>query len=326
MIRTRLTLTSGLLLVTLLVGLLGVAAGCSRASNKKVVAVIPKGQAHIFWQTVHAGAAAAGKEFGFTIEWNGPAAENDFSKQVEIVENFISRRVDGIVLAPTTQTGLVNVIEKAKKEGIPVTIFDSAAETQDYVSFVATDNYAGGQMAAKRLGELLHGKGKIAMIATMPGGASTLERERGFEETLAKDFPEMKVVAKQFGMSDYAKSLAVSEDILTANQNLDGMFASNESSAVGAVQAIKARGLGGKLPLVGFDSSQPLLDALKNGIVDSLVVQDPYKMGYESVKSLADLWAGRTPPKRIDSGARLVTKDDLAKPEFQKLLNPPLVF
>jgi ribose transport system substrate-binding protein len=300
--------------------------GCAKASSRKVVAVIPKGQAHIFWQTVHAGAAAAGKEFNLTIEWNGPAAENDFSKQVEIVENFINRRVDGIVLAPTTQKGLVNVIEKAKKEGIPVTIFDSGAETEDYVSFVATDNYAGGVMAAKRLGQILHGKGNVAIVATMPGGASTMERERGFEETLAKEFPEMKVVAKQFGMSDYAKSLAVSEDILTANQNLNGMFASNESSAVGAMQAIKARGLGGKLPFVGFDSSQPLLDALKNGIVDSLVLQDPYKMGYESVKSLADLWAGHTPPKRIDSGARLVTKEDLGKPEFQRLLNPPLVF
>jgi len=321
MIRTRLTLA----VLVLLMGL-GLTTGCSKASSKKVVAVIPKGQAHIFWQTVHAGAAAAGKEFNLTIEWNGPPAENDFSQQVEIVENFISRRVDGIVLAPTTEKGLVNVIEKAKKEGIPVTIFDSAADTQDYVSFVATDNYAGGQMAAKRLGQILHGKGNVAIIATMPGGASTTARELGFEETLAKDFPAMKVVAKQFGMSDYAKSLAVSEDILTANQNLNGMFASNESSAVGAVQALKARGLGGKIPFVGFDSSQPLLDALKDGIVDSLVLQDPYKMGYEGVKSLADLWTGRTPAKRIDSGARLVTREDLDKPEFQKLLHPPLVF
>lgn len=319
MIRTRLALA-------FLMGLLAIATGCTKASNKKVVAVIPKGQAHIFWQSVHAGAAAAGKEFNIAIEWNGPASENDYSKQVEIVENFISRRVDGIVLAPTDQKGLVNTIQKAKKENIPVTIFDSAAETQDYVSFVATDNYAGGQMAAKRLGEILHGKGNVAVIATMPGGASTLERERGFEETLAKDFPAMKVVAKQFGMSDYAKSLAVSEDILTANQNLDGMFASNESSAMGAMQAIKARGLGGKLPFVGFDSSAPLIDAVKAGIIDSLVVQDPFKMGYEAVKSLADLWAGRTPAKRIDSGARLITKNDLANPDVQKLLNPPLVF
>ncbi len=288
--------------------------------------VIPKGQAHIFWQTVHAGAAAAGKEFNVKIEWNGPAAENEFSKQVEIVENYINQHVDGIVLAPTDKTGLVSVVEKAKKENIPVTIFDSAVDSQSYVSFVATDNYLGGQMAAKRMGEILKGKGRVAIIATMPGGASTLDRERGFEEGIAKDFPGIKIVAKQFGMSDYARSLAVSEDILTANQDLNGLFASNESSAVGAVQALKARGLGGKIPLVGFDSSPPLVDALKSGIIDSLVVQNPYKMGYEGVKSLVDLWAGRTPPKRIDSGATLVKKDEMDKPEIQKLLNPPLVF
>ncbi len=307
-------------------GLIGAGVGCNRESGKKTVAVIPKGQAHIFWQSVHAGAAQAGREFGVNIEWNGPASEIEFAKQIEVVENMMSRHVDGIVLAPTDKVGLVGVIDKAKKENIPVVIFDSAADTQNYVSFVATDNYAGGQMAAKRIGELLQGKGKVAVIATAPGGASTLDRERGFEETIAKDFPGIKVVAKQFGMSDYAKSLAVSEDILTANQDLNGMFASNESSAVGAAQALKARGLGGKVPLVGFDSSPPLIEGLKAGTIDSLVVQNPYKMGYEGVKALVDLWAGRTPPKRIDSGATLVKKDDLEKPEIKKLLNPELKF
>jgi len=301
-------------------------AGCNRASGKKVVAVIPKGQAHVFWQSAHSGAAAAGKEFGVTIEWNGPAVENEYSKQVEIVENFITQHVDGIVLAPTDKVGLVTVIDKAKKENIPLTIFDSAADTQNYVSFVATDNYAGGQMGARRIGELLKGKGKVALMANIPGGASTLDRERGFEETIGKEFPGIKIVAKQFGMADYTHALGVAEDILTANQDLQGLFASNESSAVGAAQAIKARRLSGKLVMVGFDSSQQLIDAMKEGTIDSLVVQNPYKMGYEGVKSLVDLWAGRTPAKRIDSGAALVKKDDLGKPEIQKLLNPPLVF
>jgi len=290
------------------------------------VAVVPKGQAHVFWQAVHSGAVKAGKEFNITIEWNGPANEVEYSQQIEIVENFINRHVDGIMLAPSERKAMVGVIDKASKAGIPVVIFDSGADTENYASFVATDNYAGGVLAAKRMGELLHGKGQVAVIATIPGGASTLAREAGFEETLAKEFPEIKVVAKQFGMADYARSLQVTEDILTANPGLNGLFASNESSSVGAAQALKARSLVGKLPLVGFDASPALQEDLKNGVFDSLVVQNPYKMGYEGVKAMSEIFAGRKPARHIDSGVALVKKDDLSKPDVQALLNPPLVF
>ncbi len=288
--------------------------------------MVPKGQAHVFWQSVHAGAAAAGREFGVTIEWNGPATETEYTKQVEIVENYISRRVDGIVLAPTDRVALVAVIEKARRENIPVTIFDSGANTDSYVSFVATDNYAGGQMAARRLGQILKGQGKVAVIAVAPGSASTMERERGFQEAVAKEFPGLKLAALQYGMSDRARSLAVTEDTLSAHPDLNGIFASNESSAVGAAQALKSRGLAGKVKLVGFDSSPSLVVDLKDGVIDSLVVQNPYRMGYEAVKTVLDYLAGRTPPRRIDSGARLVTREDLANPEVQRLLNPPLQF
>jgi ribose transport system substrate-binding protein len=221
---------------------------------------------------------------------------------------------------------LVGVIEKAKREKIPLTIFDSAANTESYVSFVATDNYAGGQMAARRMGELLKGKGKVAVIALTPGSASTTERERGFQETVAASFPGLKIAAMQYGMSDRARSLAVTEDILSAHPDLDAIFASNESSTVGAAQALKSRGLAGKVKLVGFDSSTNLVEDLKSGVIDSLVVQNPYRMGYEGVKTIVDYLAGRVPQKRIDSGALLVTRENLQKPEVQKLLNPELKF
>lgn len=301
-------------------------APACRQQAGRVIAVVPKGQAHVFWQSVHAGAAAAGRDFGVVVEWNGPAMETEYSKQIEIVENFISRRVDGIVLAPTERVALVGVIEKAKREKIPLTIFDSAANTESYVSFVATDNYAGGQMAARRMGELLKGKGKVAVIALTPGSASTTERERGFQETVAASFPGLKIAAMQYGMSDRARSLAVTEDILSAHPDLDAIFASNESSTVGAAQALKSRGLAGKVKLVGFDSSTNLVEDLKSGVIDSLVVQNPYRMGYEGVKTIVDYLAGRVPPKRIDSGALLVKREDLQKPEVQKLLNPELKF
>lgn len=308
----------------LLLLLTGVFAGCHR-SSQKVIAVVPKGQAHIFWQSVHAGAEAAGKEFGVQILWNGPATETEYARQIEIVENFINRRVDGIVLAPTERVALVSVVQRATKQGIPVSIFDSGLDSQDYVSFVATDNYAGGQIAGRRLGQLLGGKGKVAIIAVVPGSASTTERERGFEETVQKEFPAIQVVAKQYGMSDRARSMTVSEDILTAHPELDGIFASNESSAVGAAQALKSRNLAGKVKLVGFDSSPSLIDDLKNGTIDSLVVQNPYRMGYEAVKTIVERLEQKNPPKRIDSGATLVNRDNMNMPDVQKLLNPPLV-
>lgn len=303
--------------------LLSLFAACQR-KGQKVIAVVPKGQAHIFWQTVHAGAAAAAKDLGVQIQWNGPATEIEYTKQIEIVENFITRRVDGIVLAPTERVALVGVIERAQRAGIPVTIFDSGADTENYISFVATDNYAGGQMAARRLGQLLSGKGKVAVIAVVPGSASTSERERGFQETVEKEFPGIRIAALQYGMSDRARSLAVSEDILTAHPDLAGIFASNESSAVGAAQALKSRGLAGKIKLVGFDSSPSLVDDLKGGTIDSLVVQNPYRMGYEAVKTIVEHLQQKTPPRRIDSGATLVTRDNMSAPEVQKLLNPPL--
>ena len=164
----------------------------------------------------------------------------------------------------------------------------------------------------------------VAVIAVLPGAASTLAREQGFKETVAKEFPKMKIVALQYGMSDRAKSLAVTEDILTAHPSLNGIFASNESSTIGAAQALKERGLPGKVKLVGFDNSPSLLDDLKAGEVDSLVIQDPFQIGYQGLKTLLDKRAGKRPPKRIDLPPTLVTRENLNDPKIQKLLNPDI--
>lgn len=217
------------ILLVLAATLLG---GCSR-QGKLIIGVVPKGQAHIFWQTVHAGAVAAAREAGAEVRWNGPAVETEFSRQVQIVDSMINGRVSAIVLAPTDRVALVSVVERAAREKIPVTIFDSAIDTENYVSFVATNNYAAGQMAARRIGQILNGRGTVAMLMNMPGSASTLEREKGFEDALSKEFPQIQIAARQFGMSDRAKSMAVAEDLLTAHPGLSGVFASNEPGSVG---------------------------------------------------------------------------------------------
>ena len=288
--------------------------------KQPVIAVIPKGVSHFFWQSVRRGAEAAGREMNVAIDWKGPAQETDYSGQINIVEDAINRRVDGIVLAPSHGQSLVTIVERARREGIPVTIFDSGIETENYISYVSTDNRAGGVVGAERLAEKIGGKGKVAILGVKAGSVSTDERERGFKETIEGKYPGIQIVAFRYGEADRAKSLDIATDILTANPDLSGIFASNESSTVGAVQAIKQKGLAGKVTLVGFDSSPNLVEDLKAGALDSLVLQNPYRMGYEGVKTLVDKLQGREPARRIDTGVKLLTKENLETPEMQQLI------
>lgn len=297
--------------------------GCNRSDQKRI-GVVPKAVAHVFWQSVHAGAEAAAREEGVEIDWKGPPTETDFSRQIEIVDSMINARLDGIVLAPTEATSLATVVERAAREGIPLTVFDSAVNTDQYVSFVSTNNFSAGVLAAKEMGRILEGTGKIAMVKMVPGSSSTMERERGFEETLAKEFPGIQIVAEQYCMSDRAKALQVTENMLTAHPDLDGLFASAEPATVGAGQALKSRERVGELRFVGFDSSESIEADLRAGVVDALVVQDPFRIGYDAVKTITASWKGETPEKRIDSPATVVTMDNVDTPEIDKLLHPDL--
>ncbi|MFN9298073.1 MAG: substrate-binding domain-containing protein, partial [Acidobacteriota bacterium] len=265
--------------------------GCG-GEKKRVIGVVPKGRAHLFWQSVQAGAIAASRETGVEISWNGPATETDFNGQLQIVDSMINRRVDAICLAPIDKKAMVSVVDRAAAQKIPVIIFDSPVDTEKFISQVATDNYAAGAMAAERMGEILGGKGEVIVVAVQPGAASTMARESGFEETIAKKFPSIRIVDKRFGMADYAKSLAVAENMLTAHPQAAGLFASNESSAAGASQALRGRA-GTKIKMVGFDSSAPLVEDLRKGLIDSLVVQQPFKMGYESVIAAVNHLGGK---------------------------------
>ncbi len=300
---------------------LALLTSCNRDTRKRI-AVIPKGQAHLFWQSVHAGAVSTAQETGVEIIWNGPPSETDFTGQLQIVDAMITQRVDAICLAPIDKTAMVSVVERATREKIPVVIFDSPVDTQDFVSQVATDNYAAGVMAAARMGKILNGKGKIAQVAVQPGAASTMAREQGFEDTIHKDFQGIEIVDKRYGWADRAKSLSIAENMLTAHSDLDAMFASNESSAVGAAQAIKGRG--SKVKLVGFDWSPGLLDDLKSGLIDSLVAQDPFRMGHDAVMAAVEKLKGGTPQKIQNLPPRVVTKENLNDPDVQKQLHPDL--
>ena len=300
------------------------AASCSSPRpSKTTIAVIPKGQAHVFWQTVRAGAERAAAEEHVEMIWAAPANETDLTGQANIIEDFVNRRVDAIVLAPSHRKALVPAVTKAAGAAIPVVVIDSGMDFDRQVSFIATDNHQGGVLAARRMGELLHGRGKVAVLGIAAGSGSGIERESGFQETIRKEFPNIQIAGYQFTESDRTRGLTVAEDFLTRFPDLDGLFASNESSAVGAARAVTNRGLRGKIHIVGFDSSSDLIQALRDGSVDVLVVQQPFRMGYEGVRTAVAALRHQTVEKRVDTGTVLVARDNLDSPEVQKLLAAP---
>lgn len=307
----------------LVVALLALTSFSCGSRGKRLIGVVAKATAHLFFVSIHRGVDQAAKDFGVDVEWNGPNEETDHARQIQIVDALVARKVDAIAISATDERALAGSVERAIRAGIPVTVFDSGVNVDDYVTFVATDNYAAGQTAARRMAALTGPNGRVAMVMHKPGGTSTTLRERGFEDTMAKEFPNVKIVAKQFGMSDRARARAAAENILTAHPDLQGMFASSEASSIGAIQAIKIRGLSGKIRLITLDTSESHVEALQDGTIDLMLVQDSYRIGYEAVKSLALKLQGKTPPKRLDLPAREIVKADLDKPEIGAIVAPP---
>jgi ribose transport system substrate-binding protein len=295
--------------------------GC-RQTRRKQIAVIPKAVSHLFFVSIHAGVDKAAEDFGVEVLWNGPNEETDHARQIQIVDAMVTKHVDAIAISATDERALAAPVERAIRAGIPVTVFDSGVNVENYVTFVATDNHGAGCTAARKLAGLIGGKGKVAMVMHKPGGTSTVLREQCFEETTAKEFPEMKIVARQYGMADRAKSRAAAENMLTAHPDLNGMFASSEASSLGAIQAVRSRSLAGKVKLITFDFSDAHVEALEEGIIDIMLVQDPFRIGYEAVASLALKLRGETPGKRMDLPARAITKADLKDPEVRRLVAP----
>lgn len=317
-----------LLLITVLIWTL---AACRSGEKQSTgtgartykVAVIPKGTTHEFWKAVHAGAVKAGREFGVEIFWKGPQKEDDRAQQITVVEDFISRRVDGIVLAPLDDRALMRPVNEAMREGIPVVIMDSNLQGDNYISFVATDNYQGGVLAARRLAEVLGGRGKIFLIRYLEGSASTTFREQGFLETITREYPEIELLVKdQFAGTTTESAYQLTENLLSRYPRVEGIFTPNESSTFGALRALQHFGLAGKVKLVGFDSSIKLIQALEKNEIQGLVLQDPMKMGYLSVKVLLDHIQGRPVEKRIDTGVTLATPENMNQPEIRDLLEP----
>jgi len=315
-----------------LVALAAVSSSFGAAAEAYKIAVIPKGTTHEFWKSIHAGAIKAQRELatqGVTVNviWKGPLREDDREQQVQVVENFIAQRVNGIVLAPLDRKALAGPAEMAVRGKIPVVVIDSGLDSKAPAAFVATDNREGGRMAARELGKMLGGKGNVAMLRYAVGSASTEAREEGFLEVMRKDFPNIKLVStdQHAGATrDTAKRAA--ENLLNRHgRQLNGVFACNESSAAGMLLALRDAGLaGGKVKFVAFDSGETLNAGLKAGDIQGMVVQNPMRMGYLGVKTMVEALQGKKVAPVIDTGVSFVTKENFNSPELAEIVNPPL--
>jgi ribose transport system substrate-binding protein len=294
-------------------------------SEPRAIAVIPKGTTHEFWKSVHAGANKAGKELGVRIVWKGPVREDDRDEQIKVVENFVASRIAAIVLAPLDDKALVPAASEAKREGIPVVIMDSDIQWDGRVSFVATDNHRGGAVAARQLGALLNGKGKVLVLRYQEGSASTAERERGFIDTLKAEFPGIELVSSnQYGGATTETAYKTSENLLVQWKELDGVFCPNESTTFGMLRALQDAKRAGQVKFVGFDSSDKLVEALRRGELQGLVLQNPFRMGELAVRAAVAKLDGKPVEARVDTGVQLATPETMDQPATKALLAPDL--
>lgn len=296
--------------------------------KEMVIAVIPKGTTHVFWQSVNAGAAKAGEDLGVKVAWLGPEKEDDRQQQIALVDNQVLKGVSGVVLAPLDDTALRQPVKRATEAGVPVVIIDSDLKDAEdlYVSFVATDNREGGRIAGRRLGEMLGGEGRVVMLRYMENSASTNNREAGFLEAIA-EFPDIEVVdSSQYGGATAASAQDASQNLLMGFKGaggtltVDGIFCPNESSTYGMLQTLRRNQWAGTLTFVGFDSSEPLVEGLRAGEIDGLVVQNPFRMGYMGVKTMVAHLRGEPVDQRVDTGVAFITAENVDTPEMQELL------
>lgn len=312
--------------------LLGSGAVSPAADKSFDIAVIPKGTSHEFWKSIHAGAVKAQRELesqGYKIRliWKGPIREDDRDQQIQVVENFIVRRVDAIVLAPLDSRALVAPVESATRAGVPVVVIDSGLKSNKQISYISTDNFKGGQIAAEHLAKLLNGQGKVILLRYQVGSASTEEREAGFLDVMTKKYPKIELIStNQYAGATRDSSYQAAQNLLNRyGREVNGIFAPCEPVTIGMMLALKDAGkAGGAVKLVGFDSGGQSVEGMKRGDVQGLVIQNPMRMGYLGVQTAVQYLEKKKIEKQIDTGVQLATPENMEQPDVKELLYPPL--
>lgn len=295
----------------------------SKDENLNIV-FIPKSSDQDFWTFMRQGVEEGIRERGnISLTWRGPSYNDDTDAQIKILQEYTRPGIDAIIIAPTDRIRLVDPVRKAATLGIKVIVVDSAIDGSDYRSFITTDNYSAGKLAAKQLSALLGARGNILVFRTVAGSASTDDRAKGFIDQLKSSSPTMTIIADEYGGGSRGKALHSANKILESTHNIDGLFAVNESASDGMLRALRSAGLAGKVKFIGFDSTPFLLEGLEKQEINGLIVQNPRQMGYLGIKA-AVAAVGESPVKdrTIFTDTTMVTRENYKKPDIQKLLIP----
>jgi ribose transport system substrate-binding protein len=295
------------------------------AKKQLTIAVIPMGTTHEFWKSIHAGAQTAANELGVRIIWKGPLRETDRNEQLQIVETLTGSGVDALVLSPIDDRALVRPVAEAAALGVPTVIFNTALAGTDQTAFVSTDNFRGGVLAAELVGRLTGGRGRVILMRVTEGVEGTMKREEGFLQTIRTRFPGLQVLSdNQYGGASTEGAYQTMENLLARFSGLEAVFTPNESTTFGALRALEDHGLAGKVIHVGFDSSAKLIEAMAKKEIQGLVLQDPFEMGYRSVKAAVARLRGEPYEKIVATDVVLATPENMNEPSIRRLLAPDL--
>ncbi|NTF85085.1 ABC transporter substrate-binding protein [Agrobacterium rhizogenes] len=306
--------------------MIAVAMPAQSFAAEVTIPIIVKDTTSFYWQIVLAGARKAGKDLGVKVPELGAQAETDVNGQISILENAVAGKPAAIVISPTEFKALGKPVDEAAKS-VPIIGIDSGADSKSFKSFLTTDNTQGGRIAADGLAaaiKAMTGKeeGDVVIITNTPGAGSLEQRRTGFLDQVKTKYPGLKVVADKYADGQATTGLNIMTDLITANPKIVGVFASNLIMAQGVGQAIAENKLSDKVKVIGFDSDDKTLGFLKSGAIAGLVVQDPYRMGYDGIKTALAVSKGEKVEANVDTGANLVTKANMSDPKIEALINP----
>ena len=324
-----------LLVMSLLIGACGAAQPAAEApaekaeepaeqaeapAEKPYIAVVSKGFQHQFWQAVNAGADQAAEDFAVDITFEGPETEAMVDKQVEMVQAALDKKPAALCLAALDSKALTPLLERAKSEGIPVVGFDSGVDSDIPVATAATDNVAAAAMAADKMVELIGGSGKVAVIVHDQTSQTGVDRRDGFVNQISEEYPDVEIVDIQYGGGDQLKSTDLAKAIIQANPDLKGFFGANEGSIIGVLNAVKEMGKEGEIVVIGYDSGQQQMEAIRAGTEAGAITQDPIGIGYKCVEAAVKTLNGESVEKVIDTGFHWYDKDNIDSDTIQPLL------
>ena len=307
----------------------GLAFGApAMAQTKPTISIIVKDTTSVYWQTVLAGARKAGQDLGVDVTELGAQSESDVAGQIGILAKAVASNPAAIVIAPAQFAALGKPIDEAAKK-VKIIGIDSAADTKALTSFVATDEMQAGRIAADALANAItktyaDTEGDVAIITASPGSASPDQSAKGFKEQVANKYRALNVLPEKVADAQAATGLSIMKDLVDADRDLRGVFVSNVIMAEGASQVVYNKSSGDRINYVVFGSDDKLVKSLQDGTIAALVVQDPFRMGYDGVKTALAASKGEKVPATLDTGANIITKANLSSPRSQELLNPKI--